>query len=188
MPAEFPLQSAPRQCLAIGAVGHRYLPGDRIALLDSISQTLADIAGDSNEVALLVSVAEGADRLFIEAAAKLGIPYRCVLPCSAGYFEEDFSDTSSILEFRRLLKGAVDVMQPDVEPADRISGYLWASHFIVDRADTLIAVWDGLPANGPAGTGESIEEARARCVPVIWIPTEPPHKPVALSLIATSCE
>ncbi len=185
MPAEFSQKSTPRRGLVIGAVGHRYLPGERIALLDSISRVLDDVTGDSNEVVVLVSVAEGADRLIIEAAALLGIPYTCVLPCPADRFEEDFSGASSILEFRRFLTGASKVVQPENEPSDRISGYLWASHFIVDRADTLIAVWDGQPANGPAGTGYAIEEAGVRCVPVIWIPTEAPHEPIALEL-ATS--
>jgi hypothetical protein len=169
----------------IGAVGHRCLPSERASLFVEISRTLRELidrqAGDSRQTKLLVSLAEGADRLFIDAAVALDIPYVCALPCSPECFEEDFADSASIAQFRAQLAGAQSYVQPDVDPADRVAGYLWASRYIVDRADVLVAVWDGAPANGPAGTAESVEEAGGRSIPVIWIPVEPPHEAVALA-------
>ncbi len=48
--------------------------------------------------------------------------------------------------------------------------YLDAGLVLLDRADTLIAVWDGQQARGTGGTGEVVEEARARgiAVVVVW--------------------
>ena len=187
-----PSECSPHQGWSIGAVGHRYLPVERLDLLRAISRALSDLAGgcagEPGGVELLVSVAEGADRLFIEAAASLGIPYTCVLPCSPSCFERDFVSPHSVMEFRRLLGGARRIVQPEDEPAERVTGYLWVNHYILDRADALIAVWDGYPANGPGGTGESIEDAAERRIPVIWIPTEAPHEPVVLTLATSTFE
>lgn len=173
-----------RSDFTVGAVGHRFLPAERSSLLDAITRTFQELAGqwalDPARMKLLVSVAEGADRLFIEAAAALGVPYTCVLPCSPACFEEDFDSPASIERFRELLAGAVAIVQPEAAHVDRVGGYLWASHYIVDRADVLIAVWDGAPANGPAGTGDSVTNAGSRRIPVIWIPTDAPHEPVEL--------
>jgi hypothetical protein len=177
-------RTQPRSNFTVGAVGHRFLPAERSSLLDAITRTFQELAGqwplDPARMKLLVSVAEGADRLFIEAAAELGVPYICVLPCSPACFEEDFDSPASIERFRELLAGAEAIVQPDAEYANRVGGYLWASHYIIDRADALVAVWDGAPANGPAGTGDSVTNAGARCIPVIWIPTDAPHEPVEL--------
>jgi hypothetical protein len=188
MPIDASQNSTLRRGFVIGAVGHRYLPGERLALFKSISQVLDDLieqkAGSSVEVDMLVSVAEGADRLFIEAAISRRIPYSCVLPCSPRCFESDFDEPQSIAEYHQLLSGARSIVQPEIDPVERVGGYLWANHYILDRADVLVAVWDGKPANGPAGTGDSVEDAEERCVPVIWIPTEAPHEPIALEMAA----
>lgn len=145
MPTETSPESAPGRRWVIGAVGHRYLPRERLPLLGAISRSLSELIGELDsepaDVMLLVSVAEGADRLFIEAAASLGMPYTCVLPCSPECFEADFDNHASVSEFRRFLAGAQDVLQPETDPVDRIAGYLWASHAIIDRASALIAVW-----------------------------------------------
>ena len=113
---------------------------------------LDDVTGDSNEVVVLVSVGEGADRSIIEAAALLGIPYTCVLPCRPTASKR-ISAAPARPGFRRFLTGAKQSRSARDRASDRISGYLWASHFIVDRAHTLIAVWDGQPANGRSGNG-----------------------------------
>lgn len=177
-------QTRPRADFTVGAVGHRFLPAERSSLLSAITRTLQELADrrpcDLTRMELLVSVAEGADRLFIEAAAALGIAYTCVLPCSSACFEEDFDSSASIEHFHGLLAGAEAIVQPDSEHVDRVGGYLWASHYIVDRADVLVAVWDGAPANGPAGTADSVTNAGARRIPIIWIPTDAPHEPVEL--------
>ena len=44
-----------------------------------------------------------------------------------------------------------------------------AGQWIVDRADILLAVWDGQPARSMGGTTETVEYARARRKQVVLI-------------------
>jgi len=41
--------------------------------------------------------------------------------------------------------------------------------YMLDHCDRLIAVWDGLPARGPGGAGQIVEQARRQSIPVIWV-------------------
>ncbi len=160
----------------IGAVGHRNLEGNPGAIGIRIASTLRQLAAEHADVgvSLLSSVAEGADRILLASAAELDIPYDCVLPCSPACFREDFPSQGSKFEFERLLVAARSVTTP-VEPMDKECGYLWASEFVLDRADALIAVWNGAPGHGSAGTAETVTKALERGIPVIWITTQAPH-------------
>ncbi len=160
----------------IGAIGHRNLAGLEQAIVRQIAFVLRQLIDEhpNERLSLLSSVAEGADRLLLASAAELGLPYDCVLPCSPECFRVDFASPDSRGEFDRLLETARSVMQPEM-PFDKEEGYLWASEAVLARADTLLAVWDGGSGNGAAGTAETVARARKRGIPVIWIPTEPPH-------------
>lgn len=164
------------QKFTIGAVGHRKLDGNPSVIGSKIAETLRQLATQHREVgiSLVSSIAEGADRILIASSIELNIPYDCVLPCSPACFREDFQSHGSIVEFDRLLEAARSVTLP-TEPLEKESGYLWASESILDRANALIAVWDGAPGDGPAGTAETVTRALKRNIPVIWIPTYPPH-------------
>ena len=176
--------------LVVGGVGNRFLPTDTRNIarrIDAAFSAIASNAGiEMDELRLLVSVAEGADRLLIESAARLGIRYECVLPCSPECFAEDFSSLESIREFQTHLAGAEAIAMPESDPTERIQGYLWASRTILSRTDVLLAVWDGTPGNGPAGTAHTIDIATGREIPVIWIHTHPAVAPVRGDLL--SCE
>lgn len=180
-----PTQSKP---FVIGGVGHRLLPQEHSGLEGAIHRALAWIlaehADDPEPPRLLVSVAEGADRLIIDVAHMLGMRYTCVLPCSADCFEDDFGSARSIEAYRRMLSQADAVVQPREDPADRLIGYLWTNDYILDRCDVLVAVWDGNAREAPAGTGDTVQRAIERAIPVLWIPTEPPHEPERLHAFA----
>jgi hypothetical protein len=160
----------------IGAVGHRRLSAQdkRLSrqIISAIKRLIAEHPG--REVLLISSVAEGADRLCLTASRLLGIPYVCVLPCPPDCFREDFSSARSRSEFDQLLEAAEFVIQPEVE-LDKELGYFWASEFILDRADVIVAVWNGEPGNGIGGTGDTVARALERGIPVTWIFSEPPH-------------
>jgi hypothetical protein len=129
---------------------------------------------------LLVSLAEGADRLIVRAALSLRIPYVAVLPFSSERFELDFQTADSVADYRALLAGADTIVQPVEEPADRVRGYIWANRYIIERVSLLLAVWDGEPAKGPGGTADAVRLASEAGVPVLCIPTQPPHRPMAV--------
>ncbi|MDQ5852388.1 MAG: hypothetical protein M3380_10030 [Chloroflexota bacterium] len=81
----------------------------------------------------------------------------------------DFESAESKTEFLRLLDQADDVIElPAV--ATREAAYDAAGLYILDHCDVLLAVWDGQPAQGQAGTGEIIAQARERGLPIVWVP------------------
>jgi hypothetical protein len=51
----------------------------------------------------------------------------------------------------------------------REAAYAQVGHYVVDRSDVLVAVWDGLPARGPGGTAEIVAHARDRGVPLFLV-------------------
>jgi len=164
------------QSFIVGAVGHRNLAEMKESIGRKIEFVLRQlIANHPNEhVSLVCSVAEGADRLLLAASIELGMPHDLVLPCSPNCFRGDFHSSVSREEFDRFLQGARSIVQP-AAPIDKESGYLWASEAILAHAHILIAVWDGKPGHGPAGTAETVSRSLQRGIPVIWIPTVPPH-------------
>lgn len=117
---------------------------------------------------MIGSVAEGADRSLLGAAETLAIPYDIVLPCPPDCFREDFTSEESQAEFDRLYRGARHVVEPE-HGSTKEAGYLWASGVILDHAHVLLAVWDGGPGNGLAGTAETVSRALDRGIPVYWI-------------------
>lgn len=166
----------------LGGVGHRALPLDVDALEDSIrgvfTRLIEELGNDPANLRLIVSVAEGADRLLIDVAHELAIPYACVLPCTPGCFAEDFSTVASIETYERHLAQAQAVVFPRIQPAPGLDGYLWVSRYLLEHADLMVAVWNGENGNGPGGTADTVALARQRQIPVLWISAIPPHDAV----------
>jgi hypothetical protein len=48
--------------------------------------------------------------------------------------------------------------------------YAAANEALLADVDTLVAVWDGAPPDGKGGTGDTVEVARERGIPVtvVW--------------------
>src|SRR5262249_16323195 len=47
---------------------------------------------------------------------------------------------------------------------------------IVEQSDLVLAIWDGLPPRGPGGTGDVVQRALDRGVPVAVLPRSGPAK------------
>jgi hypothetical protein len=56
----------------------------------------------------------------------------------------------------------------------------------VENCDLLVAIWDGEPARGPGGTGETVELFRQAGRPLLWIHAS--QGPLAGSLVEESLE
>jgi hypothetical protein len=72
--------------------------------------------------------------------------------------------------FDRLVEAAEDVVVLPIETAGR-QAYEAANSVLVERADRLVAVWDGTaPTGGGGGTADTVREARAAGAPVdvVW--------------------
>ena len=152
----------------IGFTGHRNLAQPeliRTCLDEALRGITARFAGV--EWATVSSVAQGADTLFVRAALDQKLPWHAVLPFSLAEFQKDF-DAAGWREAESLLARAADKFTV-MGTTDRVEAYLDAGLETVDRADILIAVWDGAAARGKGGTAEIITYARELQRPLVII-------------------
>ena len=92
--------------LIVGAIGHRDLvPGEVEMLGTRVRDFLSSLQARYRElrVTVLTSLADGADRLVVDAAKSLDIPVIYVLPMPTALYERDF-DGTSLDEYRRILQ------------------------------------------------------------------------------------
>lgn len=169
---------------AIGVTGHRFLAEvDRIeagvvAAMDRIEARFPD-----GPLQVLSSLSEGADQLVVRIA--LARPRRptlvLVLPdVPGGRYGDDFHSEHARITFASLRDRAdrvIRALPPTGEPAP-VRGpaapganetYVAAADAILDRADVLVAVWDGKPGQGRGGTAYMVAMARQNRMPLAWI-------------------
>ncbi len=155
----------------VAVSGHRGL-GDAAQqerLRSQCCQLLMEVKAKHPDVEALTAIAEGADTLFAETALELGIPLRVVLPFAT--YIEDFAEGPARERFLHLQKAAQSVETLNyAERSDDayFAGGLW----VVDRANLLVALWDGQPARGHGGTAEIVAYARSKNIPVEVIPVK----------------
>jgi hypothetical protein len=152
----------------IGITGHRQLPDIHLAA-SQVDAVLGKIRSRFNApYTLYSSLAEGADRLAARRALEI-LDARLVVPLP--FKKEDLLESctqDSRLALLELLALAQQVIEMPSTPTLE-EAYQSAGHFILDRVDVLIALWDGRPARGLGGTGQVVAEARARGLPLAWI-------------------
>ena len=118
---------------------------------------------------MVSALAEGADRLAMAAAMKRsGTRLIAVLPVPKYDYLADFEPAQSKDEFLRLLAGADEVIELPPR-ASREAAYAAAGDAILQRAEVILAIWDGQDAQGQGGTAEVIAGARACGKPTAWI-------------------
>jgi hypothetical protein len=162
---------ADKKTIAIGVTGHRALR-DVEKITAGIDRALEriDRRFPGQDWSVISSLAEGADRLVVERALAYRPDARLVapLPMAPEQCKAIFSSDESWKEFERLLRQASQVILP---PPDQTGdeAYLAAGLAMLDRADLLIALWDGQAAQGRGGTGEIVEIARRRGLPIAWV-------------------
>ena len=141
-------------------------------------QNLQELA--AGQLVAISSAAIGADLLFIQETASLGIPWLAVLPFPADAFfnEKDFPDASERRAARQRVDQAVDCeivrIPRDAEEATnstwRHGAFADAGFRCVDECDVFIAVLHGTNEPGkPGGTRGVIDYARARKRPLLLI-------------------
>jgi len=105
-------------------------------------------------LAALSAIAEGADTLFAEAALELGIPLQIVRPFAD--YAADF-ETEVARERYEKLRAAARTERKLVHKERSDKAYGAAMSWIVANSDVVMIAWDGLPADGPGGTGSAVE-------------------------------
>ena len=143
------------------------------AVKDEASDAFAAAAP---EFTLVSSLAEGADRLAAHAAIEARFALDVVLPCPASIYVSGFDDDASRVEFDALMTQARACLvlplagkaeQPTEERLPR--SYEAGGLTMLGQADILVAVWDGKPAEGRGGTGQIVNEAARRGMPILVV-------------------
>ncbi|MGE0743105.1 MAG: hypothetical protein AB7O98_17340 [Hyphomonadaceae bacterium] len=123
------------------------------------------------------AIAEGADRYAADAALQRGWRLVTPLPFSVERYAEDFEAQASKDEYQRLLKASRRVAPVPDQLLARVGGgdaapYAAVGHALIDKADLLVCVWNGLPPRGPGGTSEVAALMLERGGLVLWIPAQ----------------
>jgi hypothetical protein len=154
--------------IIVGVTGHRKLSGADNDLTRLIARELAKLARRYDGAPLLVlsGLAEGADRLVVEAVRAMGGTHVAVVPLPDALYLKDFATVASRSAYAHLRAAAVRVISAPLlakrryiedhgEP--RNHQYAWIGAYIAKRAQVLIAVWDGEPARGTGGTAQVVD-------------------------------
>ncbi|WP_217199184.1 hypothetical protein [Streptomyces buecherae] len=113
-------------------------------------------------------IAAGADSLFAEAVLEAGGRLVVVIP-SRDYREAKVKPAHADT-FDRLSQAAHETRVMPHETANR-AAYEAANAVLLERADRLVAVWDGAPPSGKGGgTADVVAAAREMGIPVdvVW--------------------
>jgi hypothetical protein len=126
---------------------------------------------------LVSAIAEGADRYAADAALARGWRLVTPLPFSAERYAEDFADQASKEHYERLLwasRRVLPVSQEEVRAAGsgEAAPYAAVGRALIEKADLLLCVWNGLPPKGPGGTSEVAALMLEKGGLVLWIPAQ----------------
>jgi hypothetical protein len=114
----------------------------------------------------LCGLAEGADVILAEAALAEGWTLVAVLPFAREEFAKDFVSAKARARFQALLAKAASVTELEGDRRRGGEPYAHIGELIVEHSDMLLVIWDGLPPRGPGGTGDVVQRAFDRGVPV----------------------
>lgn len=150
----------------IGITGHSNLTADSVPL---VRRALAEMLTPykNGDLVGLSCLARGADQIFAEVILEAGGKLEVVLP-SVDYREAKVK-ACNLDQFDGLLMRSTLVRYMPHKTAGR-EAYEDANNTILGGIDRLVAVWDGQPSGGKGGTGDAVEAARSRGVPVdvVW--------------------
>ncbi len=141
----------------IGVTGHRDILPEDIAAAGQISRELLSSIKSSmpgTEISVISGLAEGADRIFAEAALDLGMLVEAVLPMPLKYYKNDFDETS-LADLERILHAErVECIELPLTPGLESDDQTWPegarntlyanlSDDLRRRSNLLVALWDG---------------------------------------------
>jgi len=151
----------------IAVTGHMDLTEASVPLVRAALDDLLTACG-ADELVGVSCVAAGSDSLFAEAVLAAGGRLVVVLP-SQDYRQAKVKPDHAAT-FDRLVGAADDVLVMPHETANR-QAYESANRALLERAERLVAVWNGEPPSGKGGgTADVVVEARSAGLPVdvVW--------------------
>lgn len=150
----------------IGVTGHSNLSRETIPLVrDTLGEELAPFAG--SRLTGVSCLAPGTDQVFARAVLDIGGNLDVVLPASD--YRQRKVKPSNAAEFDSLMGEAAHIHTMPFAQSNN-DAYMAASEHVLDSADALFAVWDGLPPAGSGGTADVVDAAIERGIPitVLW--------------------
>ena len=150
--------------MRIGITGHTNLTTATSRLVRKALE--AELAGHADLIGLSC-LARGADQIFARVVLDEGGRLEVVLP-AADYRERKVKPDNAATFDELVAEAAAVRTMPFTESGS--DAYLAAGEHILDSADAIYAVWDGRPAAGRGGTGDVVQAARERGLPVtvVW--------------------
>jgi hypothetical protein len=151
--------------MRLGITGHRGLP-DAVEQQVRSLLTEAVVAYPAADLVGLSCLADGPDSWFAQAVLEHGGRLEAVVP--AEQYRADLPDWHHPV-YDDLLARASRAHRTGLESSNS-DAHMAGSELLVDQADELLAVWDGLPARGYGGTADVVAYARGKGVPVriVW--------------------
>ncbi|MEY9891804.1 hypothetical protein ABIA35_003346 [Catenulispora sp. MAP12-49] len=149
----------------IGITGHRQFDEPTTRLIRAALRRVVE-AYQGCDLIGVTCLAEGSDTLFAEAVADRGGRLEVVVP--AVRYRETLPATHQDA-YDEWLARATEVHRLAFFESDD-AAYLAGGEQMLMVIDRLIAVWDGLPARGIGGTGDIVQNAYRRGLPVevVW--------------------
>ncbi|MQY16129.1 hypothetical protein SRB5_63210 [Streptomyces sp. RB5] len=151
----------------ISVTGHMDLTDETVPVVRVALRDLLEQYADGSLVGVSC-IAKGADALFAEAVLEAGGSLVVVIP-SRDYRQAKVKPDHAEV-FDRLSAAAAEVLVMPHETANR-QAYEAANAVLLERADRLVAVWNGEPPSGKGGgTADVVVEARTAGLPVdvVW--------------------
>ncbi|HJT98841.1 MAG TPA: hypothetical protein VJ696_11045, partial [Rhodanobacteraceae bacterium] len=125
-------------------------------------------------------LAPGADVVGAQAALEAGWTLQTILAFPRERFEELAAAELSLAErdyfhatFSPLLDKSASVLELDGPEHGGVNrnAYELVGDLTLEQSDVVLALWDGLPAQGLGGTAHLVRLARERGLPLVWIDT-----------------
>lgn len=149
----------------IAVTGHRGLPAATAELVD---RELREMLAAQDDLTGLSCLADGADQMFARAVLDAGGRLEVIVP--AEQYREGLP-AEAHAAYDELFSKALRVHRLGFTES-RSESHMQASRLMIDKADTLLAVWDGKAARGYGGTADIVAYARKVSTPVsiVWPP------------------
>lgn len=149
--------------MRVGITGHQRLDDS------SAWQWVADMIGSELDAAApplvaVTSLAIGADQLLARLTLERGGAVHAVLPFQD--IEHTFEEQDQPAYRALLAQAMAEVLDT---PGTKEDAYFAAGKRVVELADLMLAVWNGLPAKGRGGTADVVRYALERGVPLVHI-------------------
>jgi len=146
------------------------------ALPTAMAQEAAFYTTAAPVIRLVTVAAEGAVLLGTRAAVRHGLKVSAVIPFALDDYRSDFSP-AAVSEAAAIFAGAESLLELPGRRDEGARAYERANDVMLSNIDVLVAVWNGGRAHGRAGTGDVVQDAVTKGIPIIVIDPQSPATP-----------